>query len=131
MPAPRNGGLELRTEGLWADHTIETPFDHLSLGCEAFAIQVDDPAEAIAVVAEEISDLLGQSGEARQGPAEVALTLGQGRHHHGEVAVQLAQGTCPRRKTSEQPVEVHQQRREIVVRIAWEVVHVLAEVLIL
>lgn len=42
---PRAGSLEIRAEGLWADHTIETPFDHVSLGCEAFAVGVDDPAE--------------------------------------------------------------------------------------
>jgi hypothetical protein len=42
---PRAPGLEIRSEGLWADHTIETPFDHVSLGCEAFALGVDDPAE--------------------------------------------------------------------------------------
>ena len=45
VPLPRAGSLEIRTDGLWADHTIESAYDHLSLGCEAFAIQVDDPAE--------------------------------------------------------------------------------------
>jgi hypothetical protein len=45
VPLPRPGSLEIRSEGLWADHTVETPFDHLTLGCEAFAVQVDDPAE--------------------------------------------------------------------------------------
>jgi hypothetical protein len=37
--------LEIRGEGLWADHNIETPFEHFSLGCEAFAVQLDDPAD--------------------------------------------------------------------------------------
>jgi hypothetical protein len=37
--------LEVRAEGLWADHTVETPFDHMSLSCESFAVSVDDPAE--------------------------------------------------------------------------------------
>lgn len=41
---PRPGSLELRGEGLWADHTVEVPFDHMTLGCEAFAIGLDDPA---------------------------------------------------------------------------------------
>lgn len=42
---PRPPSLELRAEGLWADHNIEVPFDHLTLGCEAFALALDDPAE--------------------------------------------------------------------------------------
>jgi hypothetical protein len=42
---PTGRSLEVRADGLWADHTVETPFDHMSLGCEAFAVQVDDPAE--------------------------------------------------------------------------------------
>ena len=41
---PRPPSLEVRAEGLWADHNIETPFDHISLGCEAFALGLDDPA---------------------------------------------------------------------------------------
>jgi hypothetical protein len=41
---PRPPSLELRAEGLWADHNIETAFDHFSLGCEAFAVGLDDPA---------------------------------------------------------------------------------------
>ena len=43
-PLPAGRSFELRTEGLWADQTIETPLDHLSLGCEAFAVALDDPA---------------------------------------------------------------------------------------
>ncbi len=42
---PRAGSLELRAEGLWADHNVEVPFDHMTLGCEAFALGLDDPAE--------------------------------------------------------------------------------------
>jgi hypothetical protein len=42
---PKAPSLEIRTDGLWADHNVETPFDHMTLGCEAFALQVDDPAE--------------------------------------------------------------------------------------
>lgn len=45
VPLPRSRSLEIRTEGLWATHTVETPGDHVSLGCEAFAVAVDDPAE--------------------------------------------------------------------------------------
>jgi hypothetical protein len=42
---PRPPSLEIRTDGLWADHTIEVPFDHVTLGCEAFALGLDDPTE--------------------------------------------------------------------------------------
>ncbi len=44
VPVPRTG-LEVRTEGLWASHNQETALEHWSLGCEAFAVGVDDPAE--------------------------------------------------------------------------------------
>lgn len=37
--------LEIRHDGLWADHNVETPFDHLSLGLEAFGLALDDPAD--------------------------------------------------------------------------------------
>lgn len=43
LPAGRS--LEVRADGLWADHTIEAPFEHVTLGCEAFAVQVGDPTE--------------------------------------------------------------------------------------
>lgn len=39
------GSLELRTEGLWADHICETPIEHWTVGLEAFGLGVDDPAE--------------------------------------------------------------------------------------
>jgi hypothetical protein len=44
---PRGPGLELRGEGLWADHTCETPLEHWTVGLEAFAVAFDDPAEAL------------------------------------------------------------------------------------
>lgn len=44
VPLPRVG-LEVRSEGLWADHNLETALDHWSLGLEAFAVGVDDPTE--------------------------------------------------------------------------------------
>lgn len=46
LPLPRAGSLEVRGEGLWADHTVETALDHMTLGCEAFATGLDDPADA-------------------------------------------------------------------------------------
>lgn len=45
VPMPTARSLEVRTEGLWADHTVETALDHMSLGCEAFATGLDDPAD--------------------------------------------------------------------------------------
>jgi hypothetical protein len=48
VPLPPGQSLELRTEGLWADHTVEVPFDHVTLGCEAFALRLDDPNDALA-----------------------------------------------------------------------------------
>ncbi len=46
-PLPRPGAsLELRAEGLWADHTCETALEHWSLGNEAFAVGLAQPAEA-------------------------------------------------------------------------------------
>lgn len=45
VPLPGARSMEIRTEGLWADHTVETPLDHMTLGCEAFATGVEDPSE--------------------------------------------------------------------------------------
>jgi hypothetical protein len=42
---PKAPSTEVRTEGLWADYTVETPLDHVSVGVEAFALGLDDPAE--------------------------------------------------------------------------------------
>lgn len=41
---PVGRSLEIRSEGLWADYTVETALDHVSVGVEAFAVGVDDPA---------------------------------------------------------------------------------------
>ena len=43
---PRGRTLEVRAEGLWAQHVCETPHEHWSLGLEAFAVALDDPATA-------------------------------------------------------------------------------------
>ncbi|WP_334143423.1 DUF7064 domain-containing protein [Rhabdothermincola sp.] len=45
-PPAREGSLELRASGLWADHNCETPFEHWSVGLEAFAVSLDDPLDA-------------------------------------------------------------------------------------
>jgi hypothetical protein len=41
VPLPRGRGLEIRADALWADHIVEEPFDHVSVGCEAFALRLD------------------------------------------------------------------------------------------
>jgi len=43
----RSSAFEVRTTGLWADHVCETPYDHWTVGLEAFALGVDDPAELL------------------------------------------------------------------------------------
>lgn len=44
VPLPSDG-LEIRTTGLWATHICETPFDHWTIGLEAFGLGVDDVEE--------------------------------------------------------------------------------------
>lgn len=43
---PPGRPLEIRASGLWAEITTETPFEHWSVGLEAFGVALDDPAEA-------------------------------------------------------------------------------------
>jgi len=43
----RSSPFEVRTTGLWADHVCEEPFEHWTLGLEAFALGVDDPGELL------------------------------------------------------------------------------------
>jgi hypothetical protein len=45
IPLPR--GLEIRGPGLWLDLQYLVPFDHVTLGVEAFATGLDDPLEAL------------------------------------------------------------------------------------
>jgi hypothetical protein len=45
VPPPSNGTLEIRTEGLWAEVVVESAYDHVSLGCEAFGLRVDPPLD--------------------------------------------------------------------------------------
>ena len=44
MPASASS-LEVRADGLWADHVVETPNEHMSINLEAFGLQLDDPSE--------------------------------------------------------------------------------------
>lgn len=47
VPIPAAGGsVELRSEGLWADHIVETPLDHMTVGLEAFGVALDRPEAA-------------------------------------------------------------------------------------
>lgn len=43
---PRGRALEVRSAGLWAEITCETPLDHWSAGLEAFGVALEDPTEA-------------------------------------------------------------------------------------
>lgn len=45
VPVPRE--LEFRSSGLWVDVACLVPFDHVQLGLEAFAVGMDDPADAL------------------------------------------------------------------------------------
>ena len=49
-PLPKGSGLELRTHGLWADHIVETPLEHFTVGNEAHGLAVDDPGALYAPV---------------------------------------------------------------------------------
>lgn len=44
VPLPRRAGsLEIRTDGLWAEHIVEQSFEQVTVGCEAFALRLDSP----------------------------------------------------------------------------------------
>jgi hypothetical protein len=48
VPPPSGpSSLEIRTTGLWADHNVETPLAHVSVGLEAFGVTLDDPVDAL------------------------------------------------------------------------------------
>jgi hypothetical protein len=44
-PPPAKGTLDVRSHGLWVSLTCETPGEHWTVGLEAFALGVDDPAD--------------------------------------------------------------------------------------
>jgi len=44
LPAKR---WEIRSSGLWADHVCESALEHWSYGLEAFALEIDHPAEML------------------------------------------------------------------------------------
>ncbi len=46
VPFARNySSLEVRNDGLWADHNVEEPLERFSLGLEAFGVALDEPAD--------------------------------------------------------------------------------------
>src|SRR5690606_4422696 len=47
VPLLRRDGIELRTSGLWVDVEVEVPFDHVTLGMEAFGLVFDYPVEGV------------------------------------------------------------------------------------
>jgi hypothetical protein len=104
VPLPRPGRTEIRAEGLWSALECETPFDHWTVGLEAFAVALDDPAEAWAgergdrvglgfdleweATAPVTADTAGYrqacrvSGEILVGPSERLTFDGTGRRAH-------------------------------------------------
>ncbi|MEA2971958.1 MAG: hypothetical protein QOG82_416 [Actinomycetota bacterium] len=90
VPLPRGRSLEVRTSGLWADHTCETPLEHWTVGLEAFGVALDDPREAFGG---ERGDLcaLGMDLEWESAADDVRPAPGGGYEQsctvHGEVLV--------------------------------------------
>jgi hypothetical protein len=46
VPMPEGRNLEVRAEGLWGELVCETALEHWSVNLEAFAVALDDPADA-------------------------------------------------------------------------------------
>jgi hypothetical protein len=86
VPPPRGRSLEVRTHGLWAEQVVEEPFDHVSVGCEAFALRLEplgdgaqglerlpgDGDPAAPLVGEPVPFGLDLGWEAEGGPTAVA-----------------------------------------------------------
>jgi hypothetical protein len=102
--------LELRSQGLWADHTCETPQEHWTIGLEAFAVALDDPDEALR---SERGDLVALGfdleWEAEQAPEGGADGYGQACGVYGEVLI----------GTERLQVEAHGHRRHQWGRSLW------------
>jgi hypothetical protein len=60
-PLPRRGSLDLRAEGLWLSLVEEEP-GRWTIGLEAFALSVDDPADEVGVPTPLGLDLEWESG---------------------------------------------------------------------
>lgn len=89
VAVPRHpASREVRSEALWADVNCETPFDHWSLGLEAFGVAMDDPDEALG---SERGDRLGL-GLDLEWEAAGGVVGGEGGYDqpctvHGEILV--------------------------------------------
>jgi hypothetical protein len=89
VPLPRGRSLEVRTSGLWADHTCETPLEHWTVGLEAFGLALDDPLEAYGA---ERGDPCPLGMDLEWEAADTARDAAQGGYEqwctvHGEVLV--------------------------------------------
>jgi hypothetical protein len=90
VPPPTGRSLELRTHGLWLEHVVEDPFDHVSVGCEAFALRIEAwPADHVELVGEPVPfgldlgwEAAGEVAPAKPGPGyEVPAVI------YGEILV--------------------------------------------
>ncbi len=93
---PRGALLEVRADGLWAECTCETEFEHWTYGLEAFAVRLDDPYDALrGEIGErlpmgydlewEVDDAAAEpvavpGGYAQAGTVRGEVLLGRGRH---------------------------------------------------
>lgn len=57
VPIPASPSIAVRHDALWTDYVIETPWEHVSMGLEAFAVAVDDPVETYGDVRGERTSL--------------------------------------------------------------------------
>ena len=48
VPLPKGESLEIRANGLWADHICETALEHWSVANEAHGVAVEDPSDLYA-----------------------------------------------------------------------------------
>jgi len=87
---PRGGELEVRGQGLWSAVNCETPLEHWSIGLEAFAVAMDDPAEAFR---SGWGDRVGIGFDLEWEAAATAVPVGATGHYeqpcqvHGEILV--------------------------------------------
>jgi hypothetical protein len=85
---PRGRALEVRSAGLWAELTCETPLDHWSAGLEAFGVALDNPTEAWrGERGDPVALGLDMEWEATGGAADVPRGYAQPAAVHGEVLV--------------------------------------------
>jgi hypothetical protein len=104
VPSPKGASMELRTDGLWADHIVETAFDHVSVGCEAFALRVDPPLDlSFELVGERVpfgldlgwetaGDVMSRTAGDVQGYEVPCLVYGEILLSDGRIVVDAAPG---------------------------------------